>query len=85
MQGERATVSEGGCFTAGVTFSHVRFPFLTMIPRACRRFIPFEGRAFYHITQPTSRLDVKIDMACKALKPRSGFWPDSAARCFGGA
>ena len=34
-QGERTIVAEGGCFTAGVAFSHVRYPFLTMIPRAC--------------------------------------------------
>ena len=32
MLRERAFVTEGGCFTAGVTFSHVSDPFSTMIP-----------------------------------------------------
>ena len=31
-QGERAAVSEGGCFAAGVTFSHLIDPFRTMMP-----------------------------------------------------
>jgi hypothetical protein len=29
MLGERALVTKGGCFTAGVTFSHVSDPFST--------------------------------------------------------
>jgi hypothetical protein len=40
MLGERALVTEGGCFTAGATF-HVGCPFNTMIPvlalSVCRR------------------------------------------------
>ena len=32
MLREWTAVAEGGCFTAGVTFSHVRYPFSTMIP-----------------------------------------------------
>jgi hypothetical protein len=32
MLGERTLVTKGGCFTAGVTLSHVRDPFSTMIP-----------------------------------------------------
>jgi hypothetical protein len=59
-QGERAVVSKGGCFTAGVTLSHDMDPFLTMIPENWGNIIPFEGRAFYHNSQSTSSLDVKI-------------------------
>jgi hypothetical protein len=32
MLGERTLVTKGGCFTAGVTLSHVGCPFNTMIP-----------------------------------------------------
>jgi len=35
MLRERTLVTEGGCFTAGAAFSHVRYPFNTMIPGAC--------------------------------------------------
>ena len=58
---ERALVSEGGCFTAGVTLSHVMVPFLTMIPMlALSLFVvegptPFlKGTRFYHTKQPSS-------------------------------
>jgi hypothetical protein len=38
MLGERALVTEGGCFTAGATF-HVGCPFNTMIPVLALSFL----------------------------------------------
>jgi hypothetical protein len=57
MLGERAFVTKGGCFTAGVTLSHVGDPFTTMIPISKPLF---KGTGFYHISQPSSRYDVKV-------------------------
>jgi hypothetical protein len=66
MLGERTLVTKGGCFTAGVTLSHIRDPFNTMIPVPAPGHVfggakpLFKGTGFYHITQPYSRYAVKI-------------------------
>jgi hypothetical protein len=54
--GERALMSEHGRLTAVSAFSHRRISFLTMIPKPVASF---EGTAFYHTSQPSSRQDVK--------------------------
>jgi hypothetical protein len=51
MLRKRAFVTKGGCFTAGVTSSHVSDPFNTLIPTSMPLF---KGTGFYHITQPYS-------------------------------
>ena len=50
-QGERALVTKGGCFTAGITLSHVGNPF--KYDDADNAFF-FKGTGFYHTTQPYS-------------------------------
>jgi hypothetical protein len=61
MLGKRTFVTKGGCFTAGVTLSHISDPFSTMIPVPARGHVfegakpLFKGTGFYHITQPSSR------------------------------
>ena len=54
-------MTKGGYFAAGCALSHfLTISFLAIIPSGTNTSALFEGRAFYHTSQPSSRQDDRI-------------------------